>query len=866
METTIMKNILFILLALSFSAQAQIRITQGFGSPLPSPAVQADSSTFSAVTDNSITFSITRGEGIACLIIVSPVAVTTAPSFNTTYTASTVYGSGTALGSGYAVYNGASYPATVTVTGLTQNTVYYFQAYEYNGSAGLEKYNLTTAYTNPSSQATTNPPVAPTTQTTNIVWVGDHTINFTRGNGAFILVSMRSGSALSADPSDLTTYTGSLTYGSGTALGGGYVMYVGTAAGFNIDEFSISNGTYYLRAYEFNGSGGSQKYKTSTATGNGISNTLARSSWYLYHDTPMIPRKDDPGYKTSLITGQTFPIHLFTFNSTPYYWAWIQGAGHSYTLGSDDRGYAMRKLKADGLPINQGWTYVDVGADGEPDIIMERSGSSGNLTLGHVTDLGSGHNPRYLVYYGENYPTASNASQFCFARSNDFITWTNRSVILAGNKNTQNYFFSSATKVGGTTHFLLTGYNQSYPAGEGRLYTVDYFTSTNDTTLTLVKRDVLTGLGTGIDGLGSISDFWIDGGGRINFVASVGHVGPYPGHTDNTGTNIQTTANYRSAGVKKYSFASFSSSPPYLISFQDDGTLYKTNQKVDLYNLSHCPILTDTAGFQFTWIWHYRWRSQWNLPATAEEFVGGKMLTTKSSSTNAIAVTRGTDVLPADISAFYRADQPTQGSVSPVEVLTGTAGTVVGSPSRIQMAGLFPNSGANYVEFSAPSLITDTKYWAIKTAFYYVTSSTDQYGIVSWKDSTGTTGFEIRLFQTRIETTVYGSGGNKKVYRTASSIGPTLAGGIDQTLYYNVGIIWANGTLSLCFDYLNNVSVTKITDNTFTDIAVPSVAKLRIGSVPNTTNPYTKYFVKDVIVWNGISNATFANWLKEELF
>ncbi|MDR3681863.1 MAG: T9SS type A sorting domain-containing protein [Flavipsychrobacter sp.] len=91
-------------------------------------------------------------------------------------TVSAVYTTATnQTGNGHIVFNGTtSGNSVVTVTGLTQNTQYYFAVYEYNGTTGtLENYYATPATAN----ATTTGPVItdtlPTTSTNSILgWSG----------------------------------------------------------------------------------------------------------------------------------------------------------------------------------------------------------------------------------------------------------------------------------------------------------------------------------------------------------------------------------------------------------------------------------------------------------------------------------------------------------------------------------------------------------------------------------------------------------------------------------------------------------------------------------------------------------------------
>ncbi len=78
------------------------------------------------------------------------------------------------------------------------------------------------------------------------------TVGWTRGNGDYVLVVAKQGSA-PTDPSDSTTYTANAAFGSGdTTAAGSYVVYKGT--GTSVPVTALSAGTeYYFAVYEFNG-------------------------------------------------------------------------------------------------------------------------------------------------------------------------------------------------------------------------------------------------------------------------------------------------------------------------------------------------------------------------------------------------------------------------------------------------------------------------------------------------------------------------------------------------------------------------------------------------------------------------------------
>jgi hypothetical protein len=242
----------------------------GNGTTLQSePTVQASNVTFSAYTTTSLTINFTAGNGANRVVLVkSGSAVDGSPTDGASYTANTTFGSGDQIGSGnYVVYGGSG--SSVTVTGLTANTVYHVAVFEYNGSSTTTNYlttspatgNRTTLQNEPSTQASSLIVSGPTASTLNLSWTG--------GNGGRRIVVAKSGSAVSASPTDGTTYTaGSFTTGDNLGSGN-IVVYDGTGTSATVTGLS-QNTSYYFAVYEYQGTGGAQNYNvTSPATGNG---------------------------------------------------------------------------------------------------------------------------------------------------------------------------------------------------------------------------------------------------------------------------------------------------------------------------------------------------------------------------------------------------------------------------------------------------------------------------------------------------------------------------------------------------------------------------------------------------------------------
>lgn len=88
-------------------------------------------------------------------------------------------------------------------------------------------------------------------QTTATITLG------TRGSGNGVVIVAYPGASAGTAPASGTSYTGNAAYGSGTALGTGYVVYSGTgAAPINVNVTGLSVGTQYtFAAYEYNTTG-----------------------------------------------------------------------------------------------------------------------------------------------------------------------------------------------------------------------------------------------------------------------------------------------------------------------------------------------------------------------------------------------------------------------------------------------------------------------------------------------------------------------------------------------------------------------------------------------------------------------------------
>ncbi|OYU96360.1 MAG: hypothetical protein CFE21_08155 [Bacteroidetes bacterium B1(2017)] len=87
------------------------------------------------------------------------------------------------------------------------------------------------------------------------------TINFTGGTGPNHLVLVKASSAIATHPTNNTSYTASTTFGSGSNIGGGYVVANNTATSVTLTGMT-PNTPYYINIYEQVGTGSSATFNT----------------------------------------------------------------------------------------------------------------------------------------------------------------------------------------------------------------------------------------------------------------------------------------------------------------------------------------------------------------------------------------------------------------------------------------------------------------------------------------------------------------------------------------------------------------------------------------------------------------------------
>jgi FG-GAP-like repeat/Secretion system C-terminal sorting domain/FG-GAP repeat len=108
------------------------------------PTTASSGLTFSGITSSSVTLNFTKGNGAKRIVLAhANSTVNSNPIDSFTYSANASFASGTQIGTGnYVVYNDTG--NTLTVSGLSTGTTYYFTVYEYNGTAAYTNYLTST--------------------------------------------------------------------------------------------------------------------------------------------------------------------------------------------------------------------------------------------------------------------------------------------------------------------------------------------------------------------------------------------------------------------------------------------------------------------------------------------------------------------------------------------------------------------------------------------------------------------------------------------------------------------------------------------------------------------------------------------------
>lgn len=182
---------------------------------------------------------------------------------------------------------GASMNDSITGLNIPPTTMFYLRwtSDDVSGSSsrdeiGLDDINISANYPGACTPPTTNA----TLNSFSNVFTSQMDVNFTRGNGTGGVLIVASPIALSLNPISGITYTANSNYGSGSAIGNGFVVYSGNAVPvLTAGSFTLTNLTagtnYVLTLFEYD-----VTVPCYTATGVSGNQTTSGSSTTLATD------------------------------------------------------------------------------------------------------------------------------------------------------------------------------------------------------------------------------------------------------------------------------------------------------------------------------------------------------------------------------------------------------------------------------------------------------------------------------------------------------------------------------------------------------------------------------------------------------
>ncbi len=167
-----------------------------------------------------------------------------------------------------------TYTTPVTVNNGSTLTVRFIGWRQTSGSAATSDFQISNVVISGSyvSAGVSTPSTQASSVAFGSITTTGMTVNTTRGNGSNVAIFMKDGSGTITNPSNGTAYTANTAFGSGTQLGssGYYCVYNGnTATTASVAVTNLTAGhTYYVQAFEYNGTGATTNYNSSTATNN----------------------------------------------------------------------------------------------------------------------------------------------------------------------------------------------------------------------------------------------------------------------------------------------------------------------------------------------------------------------------------------------------------------------------------------------------------------------------------------------------------------------------------------------------------------------------------------------------------------------
>lgn len=226
-----------------------------------SPSQESTSYITNYIEGERASFEVNRGNGSGMLVILrAGSSVSAAPIDGEKYNDDSRFGRGHHFGAGnYAVKSSGG--TNLYIGDLTGNTTYYGHIYEYNKagsnycySAGYLAFSFTTSCTSPSNRSSGGNTVELSSSQISLTW--------SVGDGSSRIVVLRPNSSSTVQPQSENQYIPSSIYGTGSAIGEGFVCYTGTGNSCSISGLSPRT-IYQVDIFERNGLLGNYCYGNS---------------------------------------------------------------------------------------------------------------------------------------------------------------------------------------------------------------------------------------------------------------------------------------------------------------------------------------------------------------------------------------------------------------------------------------------------------------------------------------------------------------------------------------------------------------------------------------------------------------------------
>ena len=226
------------------------------------PTMQVSSFTATAASTTQLQLNWANGNGALRTVLVStsPITAANLPVDGAAYTSNASFTStaSSSIGGAKVVYQATG--TTVMVGNLTPGTTYYAAAFEYNGTGNTNRNYITSAYPTASATLPAFSPEPTAIGTASISNIGKTSlkVNWANGNGNNRIVVLSSTPITAANyPVDGNMYTNT------SVIGGAKVVYAGMANSILVG-YLTANTVYYAAVFEYNGTGASANYLTSS--------------------------------------------------------------------------------------------------------------------------------------------------------------------------------------------------------------------------------------------------------------------------------------------------------------------------------------------------------------------------------------------------------------------------------------------------------------------------------------------------------------------------------------------------------------------------------------------------------------------------